>query len=285
MKQILLFTFIALISSSAQLQARVVIDKLQLITSSEIESINVFRPSRISNQKQLPLILNLHGYTNTPRGQHIVMPFKSLVDKKKFILINPAGIRDDKGNTYWTAENCCGTVKNPNDRRDDVAYLNSIIDALLVKYPIAIDKIFIAGHSNGGFMANKLACHPNSRISGIINYAGAGYSRPENCKVPKPIKVLHIHGNLDTVIRYDNSSDWHPSALASSLQWVKRNKCDLNFVAGNLASRPRSNKRITTQEWNNCEDKSKVSLWTILSGSHTELMSKKLISDIIDYLL
>lgn len=110
------------------------------------------------------------------------MPFKSLVDKKKFILINPAGIRDDKGNTYWTAE---------------------------------------------------------------------------NCKVPKPIKLLHILGNLDTVIRYDESSDWHPSALAFSLQWVKINKCDLNFVAGNLASRPRSNKRITTKSGITVEIKAK----------------------------
>jgi polyhydroxybutyrate depolymerase len=272
---------IAIIIISINTYAKTTSHYVSIAGSSD--TVNIHSPDSVNPAKKLPVIINLHGYTGSPFKQHFVMPFKHHVNSEEFILVNPAGIKDDKGNSYWSAENCCGEVEHIENRRDDVAFINSIIDKIIDNYNVDATKIFIAGHSNGGFMANKLACDPDSRVSGIVNLGGAGYSKPENCKAPRPIKVLHIHGNKDDTIKY-SGSEWHPGAKHSALQWVQRNNCTSRSQTKKLSNKTVFFRKIETQTWNQCSRDSKVSLWTIIRGGHYELMTSKLTKKIINFL-
>ncbi len=41
---------------------------------------------------------------------------------------------------------------------DDTEYLVNLIDKIASSYPIDREKVYIFGHSNGGFMAHRMAC-------------------------------------------------------------------------------------------------------------------------------
>ena len=56
------------------------------------------------------------------------------------------------------------------------------------------------GFSNGGLMANALACRAARRVRAIVLVA-AGYEGLGRCAPAAPVSVLSIHGTSDQVVR------------------------------------------------------------------------------------
>ena len=64
-----------------------------------------------------------------------------------------------------------------------------------------VTDVLLLGHSNGGFMAYRLACEIPERITALASLAGAGLADPGDCRVSDvPVDVLQVHGlNDDTM--------------------------------------------------------------------------------------
>ena len=41
---------------------------------------------------------------------------------------------------------------------DDAGYILNLIDEARLRFNVAADRVYLFGHSNGGFMAHKMAC-------------------------------------------------------------------------------------------------------------------------------
>jgi polyhydroxybutyrate depolymerase len=141
--------------------------------------------------------------------------------------------------------------------------------------PIDPERVFVAGYSNGGFMAHRLGCELRPLIRGIVSIAGAGKSDAGPCPPGPPLRVLQIHGTDDDVVAYDgghlfgkDDSPVHVSAEKTTSDWAARLGCGPAVPAETLDFEARLvDKETNVKRFGQCSG-GRVELWTVTSGSH-----------------
>jgi polyhydroxybutyrate depolymerase len=143
------------------------------------------------------------------------------------ILVAPNGTIGIINKRFWKAtEACCDFLNTPF--LDDVAYVNSLIDEVQNHYNVDPKRIYLMGHSNGAFFANKMACVHSNRIAAIVSLAGAIDYDQSLCNPTSKLSVLTIHGTNDTLVNYNGGSIIgapYPSAQDTVTFWAKKNGC------------------------------------------------------------
>ena len=237
-------------------------------------------PRDADRSEPRPLVLLLHGYGSSGEGADAYFQFAALVNELGFGLVLPDGTEDPEGERFWngTAE-CCDML---DTGVDDAGYLRGLIEE--ARAHAAFDKVLAVGHSNGGFMAYRLACEAIPGLTAIVSLAGGTYANAGDCRAPSAVSVLQIHGDRDQVIRYRGGplkgplgwTESVPGAEESVLRWAERAGCDLNaaeeltpidtdmFVEGAETS---------IQRWREgCAGHTVHELWTIRGGGHVPLV-------------
>ena len=150
-----------------------------------------------------PLLVMLHGYQSSADQVERAFPLATAAEVLGVTVVRPQGAIDSLSRRFWNAsEACCNLYGFPVD---DVGYLTRLIDE--IADVIAVSEVMLFGHSNGGFMAYRLACDFPDRFSAVVTIAGALDTGPvPTCGVEGPARVLHIHGTEDRVIRYGGGS-------------------------------------------------------------------------------
>ncbi len=170
----------------------------------------------------LPIVLLLHGYTSNGEAQALYFDLDSAVERRGFILVKPNGTLDPAGRRYWNA----GRHASPN-APDDVAYLTAVLKDVVTAFGADANRIFVVGHSNGAFMANRMACERSDRIAAIVSLAGA--VDPTDCHPTQPVSVLTVHGTTDPLVQYGGGSSGflgtYGSAEATLAFWAKADGC------------------------------------------------------------
>lgn len=141
------------------------------------------------------LVLNLHGGGSTGRGQQALANFDVVADPNDLLVVYPDGY--DKS---WND----GRGASPADRRhvDDVGFLVTLAAKLQKDFGIDPGHVFATGMSNGGFMANRLACDRADVFAAIAPVAGTlGVSM--SCHPSQPVAVLDVHGTTDPVVPFN----------------------------------------------------------------------------------
>ncbi len=110
----------------------------------------------------LPLVLSLHGYGSDFMEQDAYFGLSDLMGEYDFALLLANGTRDDKGNRFWNATDlCCGVSER---KPDDAGYLRALVEA--ASEYVTVERVFVVGMSNGGFMAYRLACDGMPGLAG-----------------------------------------------------------------------------------------------------------------------
>ncbi len=186
-------------------------------------------PATWTPKKKWPLILVLHGYGASGAIQTAYLGVQSRADSMGFVTLAPDGTVDANGSRFWNATAACCDFAHVGV--DDVAYLSGLIDQAIAELAVDPARVYIVGHSNGGFMAYRLACEQSDKVNAIAVIAGATDLDKAACPAPKPVNVLHIHGTKDATIAYDggaNAGVKFPSAQASLAQWLARDGCGVD---------------------------------------------------------
>ncbi|HEY8078486.1 MAG TPA: alpha/beta fold hydrolase, partial [Labilithrix sp.] len=176
-------------------------------------------PSGYDATKPTPLVVALHGYADW--GAKIDgFGLGTIVDAKGFLYAYPNGSVDLSGNRFWNATDaCCNLTFLPVD---DVAYLNAVLDDIEAKYNVDPKRIFVVGHSNGGFMSHRFACDAASRVAAIASLGGAQWFDPSRCAPAAKVSVLEVHGDDDQTIHYGGgiAAALYPSAPTTVATWA-----------------------------------------------------------------
>lgn len=234
---------------------------------------DVRTPSTYDPNVPTPLVLLLHGYTATAKIQDGYFLMSALAEKKNFLLALPDGTVNDVGENFWNATDaCCDGFKSGVD---DVAYLKAVIDDMKSRFNIDPKRIYAFGHSNGGFMANRLACDLAPEIAGIVSLAGGVFADASKCNPSEPVAVLQVHGDKDETVIYEGGASLYPgggpypSAKQTVATWAKKNACgaDLTASGETLDLDTKIAGAETTVERHACA-KGAAELWTIVGGSH-----------------
>lgn len=238
-------------------------------------------PPSHDTTRPAPLLIVLHGYTGSGSGQEAYFGLQPEAEARGFVTAYPDGTRDSRGDRFWNATDACCNF----DRSavDDVAYLDGVITAIEAAVTIDPHRVFVAGHSNGGFMSYRLACSHADRIAAIVSLAGATLAESADCDPSDPVAVLQIHGTEDDTIAFTGGSiEGHPypGAEETVTTWAGYDACaaaastvdqrvDVDAVLGD-AGQPAE---TTVKRWTGCDPGGAVELWTIPGGGHVPTIS------------
>lgn len=135
-------------------------------------------------------VIDLHGLDSNGPTQAALTRFRELADREGFVVAEPSGSVGPLGVTGWEI----AALDEPG--RDDLSAMEQLIDKLVDEECVDPDLVFVAGYSNGGFLAAELACSPGSRVAGIV--AVAGFHAPEPCE--RHVPTLVVHGTADPIV-------------------------------------------------------------------------------------
>jgi polyhydroxybutyrate depolymerase len=229
-------------------------------------------PSTYDGSTALPLLLSLHGYTASAAVQESYFKLDALAAEEKVLLAMPDGTTDKGGYRFWNATDaCCDYYASGVD---DVAYLKAVIADMKSRFNVDPKRVYVVGHSNGGFMAHRLACEDAGEIAAIVSLAGAGYADATRCAPSEPVAVLEVHGDADQTVAYGGGSlrpgdPPFAGAKATIATWAAKNGCGATLSA--------TGDKLDLDSWLPGKDTSvarhacaagAAELWTIGGGSH-----------------
>jgi polyhydroxybutyrate depolymerase len=144
-----------------------------------------------------PLVVLLHGgpaNADLP-GNEPSYGIKGKSDSEGFIAVFPSG--SGKSGT-WNAGDCCGAARAQNV--DDVGFIRKVVDNVFRQMSIDRGRIFIAGISDGGMMAYRMACEVPALWKAVAVVAAT--DRTSDCNPATPVSVLHIHAKDDPQVPF-----------------------------------------------------------------------------------
>ncbi|AXS39352.1 polyhydroxybutyrate depolymerase [Breoghania sp. L-A4] len=146
-------------------------------------------PESWNGQSQVGAIVFLHGWKGTAAGEMRNGHLAKVVSDMGLALIAPQG-----------AEKSWSFPGSPRQRRDDIAFMNSVLDDAIAEHSIAPERIMASGFSVGGSMVWYLACYMGERFAGFAPVAGAFWEpQPVSCPGPEPY-LFHVHGTADKTV-------------------------------------------------------------------------------------
>lgn len=246
-------------------------------------------PANYKTEIPTPLIVLLHGYTSSGANQDSYMGISALVDSYGFLLVAPDGNREPGGdlNRFWNASPaCCDFFQT---QVDDSAYVRAIIDAVKADYNVDPARIFLIGHSNGGFMSYRAAYDHSDTIAAIASLAGATHVE-ERAAPQNPVHVLQIHGTADGTIAYNGDEirgNRYPSALETVQHWASYNACSENGSARelrDLEATLEGHESTVIAFKQGCKAGGSSELWTIAEGSHVPNLSDTFSQQVVEWL-
>jgi len=246
-------------------------------------------PEGYSADTPAPLIVLLHGYTSSGMVADRYMGLSAIADDYGFLLVAPNGTREPGGdqNPCWNASDACCNFFSTDV--DDSGYLMSVIERMESEYNIDPKRIYLVGHSNGGFMSYRMAYEHSDKIAAIVSLAGANHLEQR----PAPehaVNILQIHGTADETIAYQGGEiqgNRYPSAMGSVQRWASYNGCITQGRAREQrdldASLPGHETGVMTFDIG-CRPGGAVALWTISAGTHVPSVSDSYGAQLVEWL-
>jgi polyhydroxybutyrate depolymerase len=188
-----------------------------------------------------PLLILLHGAAHDAADQSRYMGFAEVAEASNILYAYADGSRlPGIGSMIWNGYGCC-QVPGIGAAIDDVGYIDAIINAVIAAGN-PVSQVWLVGHSNGGFLANRYACErsrTSARVSAIVTLGAPTWAGTSN---PCPhtggrVSVLSIRGTNDELAAYYGGTvSWAgtslslPSAETSIGEWATFNGCGSTMV-------------------------------------------------------
>jgi polyhydroxybutyrate depolymerase len=232
-------------------------------------------PYRLEATKPAPLVVFFHGYGSSGVPHARAWGLEALADAKGFVLARPDGTIDARGSRFWNATDACCDFGHTDV--DDVGFVGSLIDAAVARYNVDPKRVYVVGHSNGGFFAYRLACDLAPRIAAAVSVAGATWADRSRCHPASPVSIAQAHGTKDDIIRlgggtvFDLPVPPYPSVEATVAAWAAYDGC-----AGAIERTPKrldlvpglAGAETTVSAYGGCPAGVAVELWSIDGGDH-----------------
>jgi polyhydroxybutyrate depolymerase len=154
-------------------------------------------PPSYDGSKPVPLIVDFHGLTTSGAQYRNSSTFPDVTDPEGVIMAFPSGLMGQSF-TAWNVGPCCIPTA------DDVAFARALVTQVSMTACIDPKRIYAAGFSMGGGMANYLACRAADVFAAV---APSSFDLLEenvdDCRPVRPISVISFRGSADMLVPYD----------------------------------------------------------------------------------
>jgi len=236
-----------------------------------------FRPGR-----RLPMVLNLHGATQSGAQSLNDSQFERTADKYDFFLVSPDGGIPNlavpaslPAGYFWNVPgiSMSGGLPVPPGSRNDERFLLDVVSTMTARLCVNPRRIYVDGASNGAMMTSYMACHHADLFAaaGAVSGVRAGRANPDDpkqvdtnaCRPSRPIPVIAIHGKKDPLVPYagNDSAGWGYDVMTAMRRWAQLNGCSTRTKARRMTP------TVTRMSWRRCD--AAVTLWSSDIGGHT----------------
>jgi polyhydroxybutyrate depolymerase len=212
-------------------------------------------PPAYEGTKALPLVLAFHPYSGTASFMNAYAKLPAESDAEGFVLVTPDGAGSPQ---QWN-------IAKYTAAADDVGFIRDLLATIDAQLCIDKTRTYAEGYSNGGGMAQLLACEMPDRIAAV----GLVASTFTGC--PSATPVIAFHGTLDPLLPFEGSTQTpgapagdEPPIRKEISDWARRIGCD------GLAtiSRPAADVELSTYHRCTAGD-GEALLYAIIGGGHT----------------
>ncbi len=232
-------------------------------------------PPAYDGATPLPVVVTLHGWIQTADLQVLESGLPAFGDVHRFITIVPEVTRPV---SLWNT-----TLDGP-----DVGWIAALLDEVESTLCVDVNRVFVAGMSNGAMMTATLACTMADRIAAVAPVAGL--RNPDECRPSRPVPLVTFHGTGDQYLAYtggvgpkaellprpdsngtigtdltgfgvhapEDAAAIVPDIAAA---WASRNGCDATAVTTTVAT------DVTLTSWADCD--AETLFYTVEGGGHT----------------
>src|SRR5271156_6206366 len=224
----------------------------------------VHTPPAYTGKTPLPLILVLHGATESAENVERLSGISAKADQENFLAVYPTGTGRLKNVPTWNSGACCGYAME--HKIDDVAFLRALLEKVEKDYSVDPKRIYATGISNGGMMSYRLACELSDKFAAISPVEGA---QDLPCHPTSPVSVIVFHGTADHLVPFNGgSTPYQMGSIRSDTSvadtvafWVKYDGC---FPKTVHAETP----EVHTDIYAACPVGIAVALYAIQGGHH-----------------
>lgn len=144
-----------------------------------------------------PLIVVLHGRLGTASQVRQHTAFDAEAAKRGALVAYPQGIdrrwNDARQLTLEPTRRFAGN--------DDVGFVLALVDKLVTEGRVDPARVYVTGHSNGGFLALTLACTHAELFAGVGAVAA---SLPKTtCALARALPAMLFHGTADPLVPFE----------------------------------------------------------------------------------
>lgn len=194
-----------------------------------------------SSSDRRPFVLFLHGFGSSGAAMTGELGLARLAAERRFSYAAPDGARNGRGQRFWNASRACCDFEA--SAPGHVAELRALLREAAEHPRVDPSRLYAIGLSNGGFMAQRLACDA-PELRGFVSVAGGAPGEGEPCARTTKIRALQVHGDADDVVRFDGgvtvddverllkgapfpaaARGRHPGAVETIARWGAVNGC------------------------------------------------------------
>jgi polyhydroxybutyrate depolymerase len=184
-------------------------------------------PPTYDGGRPAPLLLDFHGLTTSGAFQRMSSRYPAVTDPEGVVMAFPSGLSGPSG-AAWNVGPCCVT------NADDVAFARAVVAQVSARACIDPRRVYAAGFSMGGGMAQHLACHA-ADVFAAVAPASFDLLRENvgDCQPPRPITVISVRGRDDNLVPYEGGFSSVISGMpvnflgaqATFQKWAELDRC------------------------------------------------------------
>jgi len=170
----------------------------------ERNSVMVVPESATRQSLAHPLLIVMHGFGGSGAGMRNGIGRNSGIEDGRVVLY-PDGAGSTGNMRGWNSGHpkCCGTALHNNV--DDVAFLRELVNVVAQKTCIDLNRVYATGFSNGGDMAQRLACDASDVVAAVASVAGRFDYHSSACNGERPVPTVLFRGARDRTVPYKSS--------------------------------------------------------------------------------
>ena len=154
---------------------------------------------------------------------------------------------------------------------DDVPFLQNLTDHLAESLPVDLERVYVAGYSQGGSLAYLYACTSSKPPAGIA-VAGSLIFRDvgDQCQPAGPLSVLVVHGTEDYMAYYSGFGDDAPylSVPETVSLFAENMNCDPQPIRADIPDTAGDHTTVTSFRFAGCDPGAGVLHYRVNFGGH-----------------